>query len=327
LCARQRAPTCIAIENRCIFVRVNRIIRSVLIAAALSAAAASLFPQSSGGGRGGGQGAGGTAGGGQRSDAGRAAPVATAEVSVQYHSISVGGRLQPRTRVVHQAPSAGYVISVNVSEGDRVEPGSLLLSIGRKDDVANLYKPLAVTARVEGWVSEVLVQAQDEVGQGDAAVVILGREGYVLEASVSDKDAFKVDVGQPVAARTSGGSRITGVLHYRSQEPDYQTGLFSLTFYFPNSQRTHVGEFVMVELPVDRTRGLFVRRDLVVRRYGRYFLWIVDDNQELEAREVELGETFGELVEIRTGLEEGERYLTRLTGREREGARIGSPGS
>ncbi len=306
---------------------MDKSIRSMLIAAAFLAAAAPLFPQSGGGGGGGGRGTGGAAGGGQGASGARAALVATAEVSVQYHCISVGGRLEPRTKVVHQVPSAGYVVSVEVSEGDRVEPGSLLLSIGRKDDVANLYKPLAVTARVEGWVSEILVQVQDEVGQGDPAVVILGREGYVLAAGVSDKDAFKVDVGQQVAALTSGGAMITGVLHYRSQEPDYQTGLFSLTFHFPSSQRTHIGEFVMVELPVDRTRGLFVRRDLVVRRYGRYFLWIVDDNQELKAREVELGDTFGELVEITSGLSEGERYLTRLTGREREGAKPGSPGS
>jgi multidrug efflux pump subunit AcrA (membrane-fusion protein) len=117
------------------------------------------------------------------------------------------------------------------------------------------------------------------------------------------------------------------VLHYRSQEPDYQTGLFSLTFHFPNTQRTHIGEFVMVELPIDRTRGLFVRRDLVVRRYGKYFLWIVDENQQLEAREVKLGEIFGDLVEIQEGLREGERYLTRLTGREKEGAQVGSPRS
>ena len=280
-----------------------------------------------GGGRGGGQGGTGRQVGGRTDASQREAPVAIAEESEQYHSISVGGRLQPRTKVDHLAPSAGYVVTVRVQEGDRVERGAALFSIRRRDDVANVYKPLVVEARVSGWVSEVFVQVQDEVQASDRAVVIVGKQGYLLEASVSDKDAFKVDVGQQVTARTSGGERITGVLHYRSQEPDYGTGLFSLTFHFPNSQQTHIGEFVLVDLPVDRTRGLFVRRELVVRRYGRYFLWIVTADQTLEAREVVLGGAYGDLVQIREGLAAGERYLTRLTGREREGATVGAPRS
>jgi hypothetical protein len=47
----------------------------------------------------------------------------------------------------------------------------------------------------------------------------------------------------------------------------------------------------------------------------------------LVAREVALGPTYGQLVRIDRGLEAGERYLTRLTGREREGAKVSDPGA
>jgi multidrug efflux pump subunit AcrA (membrane-fusion protein) len=150
--------------------------------------------------------------------------------------------------------------------------------------------------------------------------VILGTEGYLLEANVSDKDAFRIDVGQSVTGRTAGGNAISGILLSRSAEPDYSTGLFELAFQFPNSQRVSIGEFVLIDLPIDRVRGLFVPRDAVVRRYGKFFLWMVSDAQVLEAREVTLGPVFGDLVLIREGLKPEERYLRRLTGREREGA-------
>jgi multidrug efflux pump subunit AcrA (membrane-fusion protein) len=75
---------------------------------------------------------------------------------------------------------------------------------------------------------------------------------------------------------------------------------------------------------VDRERGLFVRRELVIRRYGKYFLWLVNQADELEAREVVLGAAYGELVLIEEGLKPGERYLTRLTGREKEGEKAGA---
>ena len=252
-------------------------------------------------------------------------PVSVAEVTEQYHMISVGGRLQPKTRIVHYTPNSGYVLDVFVQEGDLVDEGQKLFSIRRKEDVMNIYKPTVVSARIAGWVSKVYIHAEDEVETNDSAVVIIGTEGYVLDAAISDKDAFKVRIGQRVFARTNGGNRINGVLVNRSQEPDYDTGLFYLTFHFPNTQRTFIGEFVVIDLPSDRARGLFVRRDLVIRRYGKYFLWTVTDDQTLSAREVVLGPTYGDMVLIERGLAAGERYLALLTGREKEGDRVAVP--
>jgi multidrug efflux pump subunit AcrA (membrane-fusion protein) len=302
----------------------------VMAMAAACLLCASLAVAQSGSGSGSGTGAGAssstpTSGSPGAPAGGGGPPVAEARESVQFRTIAVGGRLRPLKRVEHQAPSAGIVASVSVSVGQSVRAGQGLFSIRRRDDVNNLYKPAVVTARIGGRVAEVLVQSQDEISAGQNGVVIIGTDGYVLDAAITDKDAFKVDVGEAVTARSVGGTRLSGILTVRSQEPDYQTGLFSLTFEFPDSQRTHIGEFVLVELPVDRSRGLFVPRELVVRRYGSYYLWLVNREGLLEAREVDLGETYGQLVRIDRGLEPGERYLTRLTGREREGARVADP--
>jgi len=249
-------------------------------------------------------------------------PIATAQESEQYHRISVVGRLMPKSRIVHYATTGGYVSEISVEEGRLVEAGQKLFSIRRKDDVSNIYKPTIITARITGWVSRVYVQTEDEVGSGDPAVVVIGTEGYVLEATISDKDAFKVRIGGRVSATTMGEQQIRGVLVSRSREPDYDTGLFSLTFHFPNDQLTHIGEFVMIDLPTDRSKGIFVRRDLLRRRYGKYYLWTVTEQKTLSAREVVIGPTYDELVKIEEGLSAGEKYLTRITGREKEGAVI-----
>ena len=276
------------------------------------------------------QGPGGRPGGGSGANPAQAgaaggSPIAVAQVSEQSHSITVGGRLEPQSRIVHKISTGGYVQTISVREGQLVEAGQELVSVKRKDDVLELYKPVPLIARISGRVSEVLVQPEAEVSPGDSAVVILGTEGYVLQAYASDKDAFRIEVGQQVTGRTAGGTGITGFLRSRSPEPDYSTGLFELTFQFTNSQRVGIGEFVLIDLPIDRVRGLFVPRDVVVRRYGKFYLWMVNESQVLEAREVTLGPVFGDLVLIREGLEPGERYLGYLTGREREGAPVGAP--
>jgi HlyD family secretion protein len=256
---------------------------------------------------------------GGRSGRGTGGLIAVAAESERSHAISVGGRLEPLVRVEHQVTAAGTVLSVDVAEGQTVAKGQPLFSIN-KDELTGKYLPVQVSARVAGLVSEVAIQVQDEVSAGKAAVTVIGTDGYSLKATVSDKDAFKVEVGQQVEGRTPGGLGLAGTLVNRSLEPDYSSGLFSLTFEFPNGQKTHVGEYLIIDLPVDIARGIFVPRELVVRRYGRYYLWVVGGDNLLEAREVVLGELFGDQVLIEEGLTAGERYLARLSGREKEGA-------
>ena len=253
-------------------------------------------------------------------------PVAAAEVTEQFHTISLGGRLEPKSRIVHQTTSSGYVQSVLVTEGQSVETGQELLTIKRKDDVMDLYKPAVVMARIPGRISEVLVQTGDEVNSGQPAVVIISTAEYLLKAKVSDKDAFRINIGQRVSGSTANGRTISGVLRSRSQEPDYQTGLFGLNFVITNTGKVNIGEFVLLQLPIDRTRGIFVSRDAVIRRYGSFFVWVVNDADALNAREVTLGEEFEDLVQIAEGLKPGERYLVRLIGREKEGDSIGPAG-
>jgi multidrug efflux pump subunit AcrA (membrane-fusion protein) len=260
--------------------------------------------------------------GGVLQDARRGQGVAEARLSVEVRTIAVGGRLQPRNRVEHEVIADGYILSVDVREGQRVSRGQRLFAID-KDELTGRYRPVVVASRIDGTVSAVGIREKDEVKAGQSAVTVVGGGGYTLEATVSDKDAFKLAVGQAVEGRTTDGRKITGRLTYRSLEPDYQTGLFSLVFDFPEGREAHVGEYLLLELPIDRTEGIFVPRELVVRRYGSYYLWVANMENLLEAREVTPGPIFGERVLIAAGLAPGERYLSELTGREREGQSLG----
>jgi multidrug efflux pump subunit AcrA (membrane-fusion protein) len=253
--------------------------------------------------------------------------VSTAVISTMHRTLSVGGRLLPGRRIMHHAPSSGWVSSLVVEEGQAVRRGQPLFSVSRSDDPARVFKPVQVNARISGRVSDVLIEMDGLVSEGQEAIVIIDTEGYEMEAFVSDKDVFDVDTGTRVEGSTPGGAAVSGVLVHRSLEPDYDTGLFTLTFRFDGGGALYPGQFILVELAIGNEIGVFVQRDLVARRYGSYFLWVVDENMILEAREVTLGPAFDGMVKIERGLEPGERYLSRLTGREREGTAIEAPGS
>lgn len=260
---------------------------------------------------------------GQSAGDSRPQPTERARVESRSRSIQVAGRLRPRTRITHEVPVAGVIRRVLVEPGDRVTGGDLLFTVER-DEVGQTFRPVAVPARLDGIVSEVYVQEEEQVRQGTPGALVVGDDGYVLEAEISDKDASLVSLGQQVTGLTRERAQVTGTLTRRSQEPDYETGLFSLTFRFPPGTAGGIGAFVILELPTERLTGFFVPRDAIDRRYGRYYLWTIDEAEGvLRRQEVALGESIGESVEITSGLEPGERYLPRLTGREREGASAG----
>lgn len=260
--------------------------------------------------------------GGRAGESGGASMIATASTEQRSHVISVAGRLEPRSRVVHSIPSAGFVADILVREGETVATGDTLLTVRRRDDVLELYQPVPLAARVSGRVAGITVDPAAEVQAGESAVVILGSDGFVIEALVTDKDAFRVALGQTVSGRTPDGTAVTATLLSRSQEPDYETGLFSITFAVPATQRVRLGEFVLIDLPLDRVEGVFVPRDAIVRRFGRDTVWVVTAEDLLESRVVEIGDTFDDEIHLPAGLAPGERYLPAPTGRERDGAPV-----
>lgn len=249
-----------------------------------------------------------------------------AEFGTRSRSTLVGGRLQPLSRISHDPPFSGYVREIYVQPGERVQVGSELFRMER-DEVGRGFRPVVVSARIDGRVAAVELEAEQRVSQNSAGVTVLNDSQYSLDARISDKDAFHVEVGRQVQAEAANGRRVEGHLVQRSQEPDYESGLFTLRFRFPAGESLTIGSFLLIEIPTEQLSGMFVPRTALERRLGRNFLWVIDqDTEELSLREVQVGESVGDETQILEGIERGERFLVRLTGREREGAPAASRG-
>jgi multidrug efflux pump subunit AcrA (membrane-fusion protein) len=280
--------------------------------------AAGTTAQSPGGGPGpGGRSRAGGPGGAQ---AERGVPELTGvvEVSERTFTTTVAGRLRPANSVQHSATVTGVVSDVRVTVGSRVTAGEALYTVVR-DDAGGNYAPVVVRARIGGVVSTVSVAPNSGIRTGDDGVSIIDRTAYDLTAWVSDKDAFVVPVGTAVTGRTTDGASLRGSVAAWSPEPDYQTGLYSLTIRFAGTEAAFPGRFVTVDLPVERVRGVFVPQELLLRRYGRYYIWTVTENDTLADREVVTGRTHGEDILVVEGVHPGDRILLRRRGNEQAG--------
>ena len=248
-------------------------------------------------------------------------PISVAGLSTRFNFISVAGRLQPRSRIVHKASVDGYIGSIVIEKGDFVAVGDHLFRIDR-NDIGQSFKPVYVDARISGVVSEIDIQINSDISVGSPCITIIARDSFYAEALISDKDAFKIEVGQNVSGKNPDGLVIEGILSTRSQEPDYDTGLFNLSFHFPKKDGFYIGSFVLIDLPTDKLEGIFINRDLLIRKYGKYFIWAIADENKLSSREVEVGTVFADDIHIISGLNPGDKYLSRISGKETEGMEI-----
>jgi len=234
--------------------------------------------------------------------------------------ITVGGRLQPRNKIVHTVPVAGYVEDILVRVGDRVSEGQPLARLTR-GVVGETFRPAVLESRLAGVVSAVQIYEKQEVGAGSPAVTILDDRSLVLEAALSDRDAQDIRaLGRiPVTGTTPEGNSFTGKILQISLEPDYATGLFTLTLEFPRIPEMFPGMVLFVDLPARKAEGITVETTALVFSGEQTFLWLLDEENLLRRQPVISGQSQGINTLILEGLSPGDRYIRQPGGREEEG--------
>jgi len=245
---------------------------------------------------------------------------ATAGPAQADRTITVGGRLTPTRKISHSIPVAGIVDGILVRVGDRVSEGQPLVRI-RRDAIGETFRPVILESRLSGVVSEIQIYERQEVGSGTGAVTILDDRSFLLEASVSDRDAQAIRTLGPMAVTgtTPEGASFPGRILFLSQEPDYTTGLFTLTVEFSRRPDLFLGMMLLVDLPAGKSEGIGVEKTAVFTREGETYLWVLNDASQLALRKVRTGGADDRYIRILEGLTSGERYIKAPGGKEQEG--------
>jgi RND family efflux transporter MFP subunit len=115
-----------------------------------------------------------------------------------------------------------------------------------------------------------------------------------------------------VGLMTDQGFPLTGKLDYVSPELDPATGTILVRGMFSNPDRILLpGLFVRIRIPTGRVveNALLVPdRALGQNQEGRYLL-VLDKNDVVEQRKVQIGQQFGELRLIQAGLKPDDRVV------------------
>ena len=253
------------------------------------------------------------------------------------------GTVEPYTRVEVSSSVNGRIDRVEVHEGDRVKQGDILAWISSEDRIALLdaarsglesaqkagdpqaleeaemayeiadraYKPVPLTNSISGEV----INRSCEPGQNVSTQTILFAiaDRLVASVEVDEVDIGKVRLGQDAWIVLDGfpDERLKGKVSKISREGTLVSDVVVYEVMVdPLKVPRHwaSGMTANVEFLVARKDGvLLIPKGAVNERRGRDFVMVLEDQPT--PREIETGLTDGRLLEVTTGLVEGDSVI------------------
>ena len=181
-------------------------------------------------------------------------------------------------------------------------------------DAARVQRDFTVVrAPVAGVVSARSVQPGQVVGAG-AELLRLIRDGRLeWRAELAEADLMRVDVGTPVRVESPSGL-VDGEVRRVSPALDVQSRTGTVYVDLPEPGALRAGMFAQGRIAQGRAQALLVPGDAVVRRDGRAYVFTVGEDGRVRELAVEVGGAHGDLVEVRKGLTQSDRVVSRGAG-------------
>jgi membrane fusion protein, copper/silver efflux system len=212
---------------------------------------------------------------------------------------------------------AGYVESAeSLAAAARERLALWGLDRDQIDRIAATRRPevdLVVRSPISGTVIEKKVVQGQYVTEGQDLFLLADLSSLWLAAKVYEQDLGGIRIGQLAVARFSAfpGREFRGRIRFIDPVLDPETRTAGVRIELPNPGRLlKPGMFANAELRVDLGRGLAIPRSAVLDTGVRQVVYVQVGPGRFAGREVRLGQSAGDLVEVVAGLAAGDVVVT-----------------
>jgi RND family efflux transporter MFP subunit len=148
------------------------------------------------------------------------------------------------------------------------------------------------------------------IAAGEPMFRIIQNGEIELNAEVEESQIRKIAPGQPVTVTVADGNIVKGEVRLISPEVDRTTRLGHVRVFIGADKRLRVGTFASGQIETARERGLAVPVS-AVSTSGDQSNVLVLDGDTVRERSIRTGLTSAGLVEVRSGLADGDRVIAR----------------
>lgn len=228
----------------------------------------------------------------------------TATIGTISNSLSFSGSLQLINNKTYQAASASTVKTVYVSEGDSVKKGDKLVRLANGE---------SITADFDGRVNQLYVEKDDDISMGGQLVQVADFSRMKVSIRVDEYDISSVSVGQrcvvtATATENKFESSIDSINYISASAGNvaYYTGIAYVDV--PADSGVYPGMQVTITIPQEEANDVVVLKEdaLSFDRSNQAFVYIKNDVGEMEQKNVTVGVSNGNYVEIKDGVKDGD---------------------
>ncbi len=235
---------------------------------------------------------------------------ATVEKRFVEYRLKVFGKVAKDTEE-HSYVTAdeGIVEKIHVDLGATVEKGSVLLTIRKSD--GSVQDILSESA---GVILAIYVKRGDHLDRLKSLMSIVNIDKLRVTVDVYEKDIGSVKIGQKAGIESIAfpGKKFLGEVVYISPQVEEESQAIKARIDVDNSEHLlRLGMFVSGELIYDSDKEVTaILQSAVQELNGEDIVFVKEGENKFALREVTLGQSFGDYVEIKKGVQEDEQVVT-----------------
>lgn len=238
--------------------------------------------------------------------------VKEAGAGVIKNHIDLTGEIKTEpSRLSHIIPRfPGIVKEVYKTIGEKVKQGEVLAVIESNESLA----PYEVHSLVDGTIIELHMAKGDLVGGEDLALTVANLDKVWATLSIYQRDINKIKVGQHVIVYfgTEEGEAAAGIISYVSPVVDEVTRTSSARVILNNSTGKWLpGMFVSAKVYVSEKRVPIVVEKSALQTLEDKTVVFIKRGDEFFPQQVKLGKENDVNVEITSGLQAGQQYVSK----------------
>ena len=235
---------------------------------------------------------------------------ATVEKQFVEYRLKVFGKVAKDTEE-HSYVTAdeGIVEKIHADLGATVEKGSALLTIRKSDGSVQ-----DILSENTGVILAIYVRRGDHVDRLKSLMSIVNIDKLRVTVDVYEKDIGSVKVGQKAEIESIAfpGKKFLGEVVYISPQVEEESQAIKVRINVDNFEHLlRLGMFVSGELIYDSEKEVStIPQSAVQELNGEDIVFVKEGKNKFALREVTLGQSFGDHVEIKKGVEEDEQVVT-----------------
>jgi len=253
--------------------------------------------------------------------------VAAAEVDEErlVDSIRANGDVEPAATIDVYPDAFGEVTELKVSVGDTVEKDDVIAEIDQSRP-GESFVPSPVETPISGRVVAVPVRVGSNLQQGRPVAQVATTGELQVSTHIPERYVDELSLGQTAEVELTGyeGETLDAEVVELSPMLDPATRTIETTLEFTDpDQHARAGMFARISIVTDEREDTpVVPADAVVTRQDRQYVFVIDDEERAEQREVELGLQTAEQIEVVSGVEPGEEIVVEGQGQLEDGVKL-----